>query len=841
MKKLIASAIVFCTLNTFAQTQPNIIFIMLDDLNDYVEDFNGHPQVQTPNLTEIGNAGTVFYNNYCSAPGCGPSRTSLLSGKDIDYTQVYNNNDYASNFRGNFNVAKNNAEVFSLPEILKDTGGYYTYAINKIFHSEEENDFDNSATAACSKSQSWNRLTVLEESEEFTDLSFNYQFAPMLDWGVLPDSLEQYMEDNMAADSAVAFINQVSAGTANTCGKPFFLAVGFHRPHPGRFIPEQYYSDYYMDDYYEEPFTKPFNEPYNAFPNNGIIMPPQPADSAFADYYALPYKGVAQAMADAGVVHMIVSNLVDTLDPLPEIDPLLTDAERREILKQSIFADYVMSYLAAAKFVDAQVGRVYDALQSDPDLLNNTIVVVFSDNGFSLGEKRHWTKWSMWETDLRVPFIITAPGFTGNRVCYKNTSLLDVFPTVCDLVDVPYPKFSDGSDYLDGRSLMPLFTNVNTMWEEPVLSTLKRPNGQGKCFSHYSVRSDRFHYIKYKPNNDGTVGTNVCMPSADTIQQELYDIGINRETDPNEWNNLVYDPDYTPVINYLQQFLPDSAMYMQQPLEAQITNGNIACLLNNTAVLKLKAKVYNTNGTLLAGASLSAYTLRWSNNITSATATGSNYNFNMATIPAATYSAGSEIIFYLKVTENATGKLVAFDTKTYYFNAANTPVISFNKSVSGTTVSIIDYNITGTYTNTNWTFGDGYSTEDFLPAPHTYAGSGTYSIKNFAYYGNKPTCKITKSKSVTIASPPMRLAEEVFDFSIYPNPAQDVIEITFTTSAANANMMMFNELGQIVLQQRIEDMHNNKISVNIHYLPAGIYYIRIGNENNTATQKFEVY
>lgn len=147
----------------------------------------------------------------------------FFSGKDLAYTQVFNNEDYASKFRDNFTAAKNNALVYTLPEILKDSGGYFTYGINKLFHNPNSNDFDKTVgVEMCDKGLSWNKMTFLEDEDSTLDLLSTYAFGNYFDWGMIPDSLEPILEDYKAADSAIAFIESIADGTANTCGEPFF-------------------------------------------------------------------------------------------------------------------------------------------------------------------------------------------------------------------------------------------------------------------------------------------------------------------------------------------------------------------------------------------------------------------------------------------------------------------------------------------------------------------------------------------------------------------------------------------------------------------------------------------
>jgi len=160
-------------------------------------------------------------------------------------------------------------------------------------------------------------------------------------------------------------------GVDNTCGKPFFMAIGLKKPHKEQFIPEKYFLPDYITDFYREPYNYPYNNPKFSSPANGITPPPQP-DIPWADFYALPAGGVGRAMAKG--IDSNFTEWADALSPLPEIDPYLSDSERLSVMEWSKRANAAMAYIAAVKFVDAQIGRLYDSLAAYPDILNNTIL-----------------------------------------------------------------------------------------------------------------------------------------------------------------------------------------------------------------------------------------------------------------------------------------------------------------------------------------------------------------------------------------------------------------------------------------------------------------------------------
>ncbi len=823
-------------LNAQAGDKPNIIFIVIDDLNDYIEGYTDHPQIATPNIKALAESGTLFLNSYSNAPGCAPSRTSFFSGKDLSYTQVYNNEDYESKFRDNFTIAENNETVYSLPEILKDSGGYFTYGINKLFHNPSSNDFDKTVgTEMCDKSLSWNKMIFFEDEDTTLDLLNNYAFGNFFDWGMIPDSLEVILEDYKAADSAISFIENIAAGTANTCGSPFFLGLGFYKPHSERYIPEKYFPDYYVNDIYAEPFDIPYNYPVGTFPYNGIVLPAQP-EPMYDDYYNLPAGSIARKMADNGSVYDQINDYVDGLATLPVIDILLTDDDRKAILKETAKANYQMNYIAAVQYIDAQVGRVLNALNEHPEVKENTIIILISDNGYSLGEKRHWTKWTLWEPDTRVPIIIADPSKTGNRVVKQTVTLADIFPTVCDLALVPYPTFDDGSPYLDGNSIVNLLDGEELIFEYPALTTYKKNTGNGSCYPHHSVRNDRWHYIRYRENNDGAFATTYCDDTNVSFEEELYEIGVNRETDPYEWNNLIGNPDYRPLINYLNQWMPDSILFFEKTFKIIQQSISPDCFATHDDTIKLNFLIYDTTGILIEPPV--EYIYKWTNNITDDIFYGNYLNFNLQLLSDVEYNSNTQIIIYLEMLNPDSTFISGFDLQYYYLNEANIPSATFNAlNISGLTVQIFDYAITGTYTDTWWDFGDGFIVEDEIPLPYTYAAPGTYTITNYAQYGND-SCVVAFTQDITLDT---NSTEPEWLVKIFPNPAGYQINILVPSITDYAALTIFDLAGQAVLTNRyLSGNYGFVASIDISSLKPGVYLINLQTDDVNYSAPFVV-
>lgn len=821
----------------FAQLpeKPNFLFILVDDLNDYQDIYDGHPQIETPHIDNLATSGIRFQNAYASCPGCAPSRTSMLSGKDAIYTQVFNNNDYSSNFRNNFTAAEGNETVFTLPEILKDSGNYYTMAINKVFHSQKQNDYDKITADPCAKNLSWNRMLDFEDGGTFDVDKEAYRYLGVFDFGAVPNDMETDMVDYRAADSAILFLQQVADGTANTCDRPFFLALGIKRPHIDRFIPEQYFPEWFIDQLDSLEFPYPYNYPDNQYPANGFIMPPQPPAGQYSDFDNLPDGGIAEIMAEGGEFYDSLLAYLDTLSVFPEIDPSLTDEERKAIVSRSIEAAYNMTYFAASQFVDAQIGRVLDALNDLPDLADSTIVILVSDHGYALGEKKHWGKWTLWETVTRVPFIVSGPGLPANKRSSSTVSLLDVFPTVLDIAGVNSPTFSDGTPYLDGISILPILQQPTLQINRPAVSLYKRGSSTGSCFPHTSVRNNRYHMIRYRSNNDGTVGISFCDSDTLIYENELYDIGINREVDPEEWVNLAGNPEYRPLMDYLSQMMPDSALSKTPHHTVQLVLKPLPCLPTNMNAVRIQPKLYNENGSIISGPALTSYKFVWTHSLGSETFYTRQINFPLGIIPTSVFDTIDHMMFYLHVCDLATDELRAFNLVKVYLNPSSAPSGSYIANASEMTVSISDIILEGSFTSLKWDFNGEYQTTSPVPAPYTFSSSGSKTITLTLYYGNG--CSVNINETILLGSPPLREQNFVTDGSsieIFPIPADDWLTIQCTKPMTQLEVL--NLMGQPVASFTPNlDAYQYKIPT--HQILPGTYWIKVYLENGFAESR----
>tara|TARA_B100000029_G_scaffold469845_1_gene508107 strand:+ start:21557 stop:22990 length:1434 start_codon:yes stop_codon:yes gene_type:complete len=460
-------AAAFLTFSTQAQdhSKLDVLFIAVDDLNDWVGVLEGHPQAQTPNIDALAARGTLFTNAHSNAALCNPSRTSLMLGLRPSTLGIYGNNP-------NWMEIESLAELPTIPRFLRDQG-YSTFGAGKIYHAHT---FYESGFYGYNDPSSWDDFYPSlgrQLPDEVTPINRPVNgnpIDPRFDWGPV------VVDDRAMGDGQVT--NWIQSQLMTEFNTPRFTAIGIFRPHLPWYVPKRYFDMYPLQE---------------------IILPVVPEND---------------------------------LDDLPELPLNSATFERhaflppREIHQWSIesnkWSEGVQAYLASVSFADAMVGRVLDALDKS-GRADNTIIILWSDHGWHLGEKHRWRKTTLWEESTRVPFIIVAPGITtpGTRSS-RTVSLIDIFPTVAELVGLQPP------DYLEGASLVPLLRNPDASWDNAAISTFG--------FGNHSVRTEDFRYIRYI---DGS--------------EELYD----HHRDPNEWDNLANDPSYTDVVLELRKWIPE--------------------------------------------------------------------------------------------------------------------------------------------------------------------------------------------------------------------------------------------------------------------------------------------
>jgi arylsulfatase A-like enzyme len=360
--------------------RPNILFIMVDDLNDWVGCMGGHPAAQTPNIDALAQRGTLFTNAHAAAPICGPTRAALLSGLRPSTTGIYGHNKLP--------VIRDNPHTHDatlLPEYFAKHG-YKTLGTGKIFH-------EGSPPAVFDKVgvKSTNFGPRPDERFVYTPPKGHYTST---DWGAYPKRDEQ-LPDYRSAQWA-------SQQLQKTHQKPFFMAVGFIRPHVPWYVPQKWFDKH---------------------PLSGIQRPVHRADP----------KSFLPETARAFSV----------LPPYPEKSWM--EQEQR-------WEESIQGYLASTTFTDHYIGQVLDAL-AQSQYANNTTIVLVSDHGYHMGEKALWTKFTLWEQSTHVPMIIARPGDEQARRTHRPVNHMDLYPTLVDLANLP------ANPRNEGQSVVPLLND----------------------------------------------------------------------------------------------------------------------------------------------------------------------------------------------------------------------------------------------------------------------------------------------------------------------------------------------------------------------------------------------
>lgn len=461
---LIAFAIFCCSLAPVgAEERPNILFLAVDDMKDWVNCLGGYEGVvHTPHIDRLARQGMLFKNAHCASPKCAPSRAALMTGLMPSTTGLYDNGHW---------WLPNLPEIVTIPMQFRQHG-YRAHGAGKIFHHTAGNHPPN-------QWDDFQRITF-QSDPWFRGAKRNYPWSSPVpfpneypysgvsglghenDWGALPIRDRDY-DDALSTAYAVRFLKDARVGDP-----PFFLACGIFRPHLPWYVPQRYFDMYSLEE---------------------IVLPEIPAND---------------------------------LDDLPS-EAIRLAADRRSdfnrIRKASRHRQAIRAYLASISYADAQLGEILDALADSPHA-ENTIVVLWSDHGWHLGEKQHWHKSTLWEESTHVPLVIRVPGMKSGT-CSRPVSLLDLFPTLNDLAGLPAIAAHEG------RSLKPLLEDPEREWEWPAVIEFRRGNA--------AVRTERYRYIRY---SDGG--------------EELYD----HSRDSGEWDNLAGDPSFAEIMTELGRWLP---------------------------------------------------------------------------------------------------------------------------------------------------------------------------------------------------------------------------------------------------------------------------------------------
>jgi iduronate 2-sulfatase len=485
----------------YAADRPNVVFIVCDDLNDYVTGFDGHPQAMTPNMAKLASSGVAFKRAYSNNPVCAPSRSSFFTGI---YAHTSGNLFWGKWFENP--VLKNSKTIM---EHFKDNG-YHVAGSGKLMHHLKKNvwsEFKHEADYGPVVYNGEKRVAHPSVPKPFQDIgAIDGSYAVLEDlpyadddnpesgwiygkWGkvVKPfDPAKNLTPDERNAAWAVKKVEQFEQEGSE---KPFFLGIGFIRPHTPLHVAKKYYDMYPLDEV-----------------QLPVIKENDAEDTHYRDIFDPNMKGLRYYR--------------ELLKSYPS--------------KEAALKVYTQAYLACVTAVDECIGQIVDAVDKSA-FKDNTIIVVTSDHGWNMGEKDYIFKNSPWEESCRIPMIIRAPGVADpGGVAGQPVSLIDLYPTLVDLcgLEGDTRKSAKGAE-LSGHSMKPFLENPEAgEWDGPdaalsmIWAALKGKDQWNPDMQHWSLRTERWRYVRYN-----------------TGDEELYD----HEADPYEWDNLALNPEYAAI------------------------------------------------------------------------------------------------------------------------------------------------------------------------------------------------------------------------------------------------------------------------------------------------------
>ena len=420
-----------------ASEKQNMLLISVDDLNNWALVRDDYPQLKTPNIDRIRQGGITFLDAHCAAPVCAASRASMMSGRLPHITGFY------TNFQGT-----NIHEAVTTPHLMElfRNNGYKTYGAGKIYHEwlcdnhQPEKYYDDFMPIQDIK---WDYYQ-LKRGDGYRGFKF-YPFPKegtkiLREFGSVggtslcagpiarEDMTHGLMPDEMITNFAVKTLQRKEK-------EPFFLAVGYLRPHVPYTAPTKYFERFPIKDLELPPVTKMQDIPVFG-------------------------KAMAYGMADGGDQHVVQG---------------LGEDYAKELLQ---------GYLACISFIDDEIGKLLTALDENGHW-DNTVIALYSDHGQNFGQKKNWRKMSLWQDSTAMPLVLRVPGNKANGAnCSRTVGLIDLYPTLaelCALGDV---------DYVDGTSLVPLIKNPSFEWEKPTLVAWK--------YQNFAVIKEGWRYIVYR-------------------------------------------------------------------------------------------------------------------------------------------------------------------------------------------------------------------------------------------------------------------------------------------------------------------------------------------------------
>lgn len=444
-----------------AAPKTNVLLLLADDLNCDLGCY-GAPDLRTPNIDRLAARGVRFERAYCQFPLCSPSRASFLTGRRPNATGVLSNPRAQAPLSPHFR--EKIPDTVTLPQLFRQHGWFST-RVGKLYHY---NVPDEIGTSALDDPRSWD-LVINPRGRDRDNQGRIFSLVPgrlgdTLSWLADDEGLDTEHTDGIGATEAIELLERFRREQ-----RPFFLAVGFYRPHTPYVAPKQY---------------------FDLYPTDRIELPALGAD----DRTRTPAPAYARARA---------------------VEDKATDIQKRLAIQ---------AYHASTSFMDAQVGRVVEALDR-LGLADNTVIVFTSDHGYHLADHGLWHKSSLFERAARVPLIIAAPGAQANgRTARGLVELVDLYPTLAALCGLSAPA------YADGTSLQPMLTDAGASVKSAAFSQLTR---DGKT-DGWSVRTDRWRYTEWGGSN-----------------AQLFDL----QADSAETRNLAADPALAATVAELHALL----------------------------------------------------------------------------------------------------------------------------------------------------------------------------------------------------------------------------------------------------------------------------------------------
>jgi len=444
---------------------PNIIFFVLDDLNDWVNPL-GYSQALTPNMDRLAAAGVTFTNAHAPASYCAPSRTAIFTGLQSTTTGCYQTEVYHYDY----------PKLVPLQVAFKQAG-YNAWGAGKIFHHR----------GGFVDLRGWNEFFA--RTQEIKDMGYEmgsrgsdyitpdpYPYSSyyrktdkkltggaFMEWGPIPDSLEEKFPATIRTNWICDIINQKH-------DKPFFAALGLYHPHFPNYAPQKYFDMYDLESI-QVPELK----------EGDLDDLPQPMRRKMINR-----SKIQQTLEDVGAVK-----------------------------------EAVQAYLAAVSYADGMLGRVLDTLEKS-EHKDNTIVVLWSDQGYHHGEKGNWGKHTLWKQTSHVPLIFAGAGLPKNEKVETTVGLIDLYPTLIELCNLPKQH------KMDGKSLVSSIKNPDSAKDRNLFVPYHERGS-------YAVINSDYRYIYYKEGGE-----------------EFY----NLHDDPNEWNNLAKKEESRPIINKMKKHVP---------------------------------------------------------------------------------------------------------------------------------------------------------------------------------------------------------------------------------------------------------------------------------------------